>query len=1132
MQNTPSPSSPQLNATVMASAGTGKTWLLVSRLLRLLLAGARPDGILAITFTRKAAAEMQSRLAERLLQLAGAGPEELAERLRELDITPNAEHMEQARRLYERMLQQRQNVRTTTFHAFCQEVLLRFPLEADVPPGFELLASDGELIDTAWQAMLAEASAQPDGQLAHALQFLLDGCGGLSNLRTALMAFVAHRGDWWAYIGEGEDPVQHATTQLHRQLGLQEVGDPLADLFSPVLETGLAEFAELLRGHPIDSNLKALDQIALARHPQLPLEERYRACRAAFLTQAGQPLARKPSKTLDKKLGEAGAERLLALHRQIAQALLNTADWLNAQQNWQLNQAWYQAGSCLLNHFQRLKREQRTLDFTDLEWQACQLLNRSDHAQWVQYKLDQRINHLLVDEFQDTNPTQWRLLLPLLQEMAAADQQGQRSVFLVGDAKQSIYRFRRAEPRLFQAAHEWLADHLQARTFPLHTSWRSAPAIMQCVNQVFGDEGPLAGVLRDFHPHQTHHLQLPGAVTVLPLIPDEDPSDHDAGPSIGLRNPLQQPRQIPQDLRYLTEGRQIAECIADLVRTGQPVGHGPQARPVDYGDIMILIRKRSHVGAYEQALREAHIPYIGAERGTLLESLEVRDMLALLEWLITPFNNLALATVLRSPLFACSDEDLITLASGGKGNWYPRLQQRVAAAQGNRVLNYACTRLSAWRELAGVLPIHDLLDRIYAEGDVLQRYQQAAPAHLRSRVAANLTRFIELALEIDSGRYPSLGHFIARLKALRERQNEAPDEAPASGDQQRVRLMTIHAAKGLEAPVVFLADCTNSDSSDKAWRALLDWPPQATQPRSFMLVGTKEGQSPLIREQVAHEQEENRRELANLLYVALTRPRQWLYISGVAPKKGEDKDSWYRLLRQAIDPLAETPLDAPCSLSNGDWQAVVGSHKQPLADSPDPADPALTRPLDTDRIHSEIAPSRSHGHTPYGSGDEDGRLRGTVIHRLLQQLTEASGTPEHIAAQVAAEFALDAPREPFRGWYRECRQLLDNPVLQRLFEASGGVEFFNEVPILYSQDGQTVHGIIDRLRLSEEEVWIIDYKSHRLQPGDTLRALAESYRQQLDYYAQGVARLWPQHRVRSLLLFTHSATLHEFTGAS
>ncbi|MBW6476166.1 MAG: UvrD-helicase domain-containing protein [Chromatiales bacterium] len=1125
-----SPSSPELNATVMASAGTGKTFLLVSRLLRLLLAGARPDAILAITFTRKAAAEMQSRLAERLRQLAAADADELAERLHELDMQADASMQNRARRLYEILLQQRQSVRTTTFHAFCQEILLRFPLEADVPPGFGLLESTGELRDAAWQAMLAQASQRPDGELALALQQLLDYCGGLHNLGQALNSFLDHRGDWWAYTEQQAQPEAHASAQLAAQLAIESDHDPLYDFFHSTHLAMLGEFAELLRAHPTKTHLEALEQLALARSEALPLAQRFAACQQAFLTQKGEPRARNPSKVLKEKMGEAGEARFLAIHQQVCAALLAAQEQRNAAQCWRANQAWYLAGTQLLAHYQRLKREQRLLDFTDLEWQAYQLLNRAEQAHWVQYKLDQHIDHLLVDEFQDTNPTQWRLLLPILQEMAAGAGEHARSVFLVGDAKQSIYRFRRAEPRLFQAAHQWLENQLQAQTFPLHTSWRSAPAIMQCVNQLFGPDGPMGGLLRDFSPHRTHHQDLPGQVTVLPLIRASEAQD--APPDSGLRDPLQSPRRLASDTRFLEEGRQIAANIQQLIQQSYRVGQGEDAHPIGYGDIMILVRKRSHVGDYEQALREQQIPYLGAERGTLLDSIEVRDMLALLECLLTPLNNLALATVLRSPLFACSDDDLIQLASVGKGNWYPRLQAIPPSQSGP--LHRAAQSLQRWRALTGSLPIHDLLDHIYAEANVLQCYQAAVPAHLRGRVVANLTRFIELALDIDSGRYPSLGHFLARLEALRNRHNEAPDEAPADSDQARVRIMTIHASKGLEAPVVFLADSSNSDSGEKPWRALLDWPPQAERPASFLLAGKKAQQPELVREQLAREQLELQRELGNLCYVALTRARQWLYISAAESKRGMEQ-SWYMLLRQALDPLGNVALEEALRLHSGAPQLATATLPEQTAALAS-IDPALTRPIPIQDLPREIAPSLLHSDETHWSGlggsgeDEDGRLRGTLIHRLLQRLSDT--TPEQQPTRqhaVATEFGMHIDDPLFKDCYREVQTVLNAAALQAVFAPQTGVEFLNEVPIIYTQDGQTVHGIIDRLRISEDAVWIIDYKSHRLQDRNALDTLAKHYQAQLDYYARGVQALWPTRQLRRMLLFTHSAQLYEFS---
>ncbi|MCW8917777.1 MAG: UvrD-helicase domain-containing protein [Gammaproteobacteria bacterium] len=1132
------PSSPHINATVMASAGTGKTWLLVSRLLRLLLHGARADAILAITFTRKAAAEMQSRLAERLFALAAASDAELAGLLRELALTPDEATLARARGLYEALLQSGRSVRTTTFHAFCQDILRRFPLEADVPPGFELLESSGELLRTAWDLLMEQATLNPDSDTARALEQLLGYSGGLHGLQQALFTFLHHRGDWWAYTEGEAEPQEFALERLRVQLRLNDDESPLQGFFTTQREQALGDYCELLNQHPIATHNTRLELLAKGRDPALTLEERFGHCREALLTGKDEARACKPSAAQAKKMGDAGQQRFIELHSQLSAALLRTLDQLAAGATLNANRAWYAVGGQLLTHFQRLKAERRQLDFTDLEWRAYRLLHRADNAQWVQYKLDQRIEHLLIDEFQDTNPTQWRLLQPLLQEMAAGGGERMRSVFLVGDAKQSIYRFRRAEPRLFQAAHEWLQQHLDAQGYPLHTSWRSAPAIMQCVNKLFGDNGPLQEALHQFTPHDTHLHGLWGTVTVLPLISQDEGEEPPPTAASALRNPLLQPRVIRRDERYRREGELIAGEITRLIAAQTPVGASGSARPMHYGDIMILVRSRAHVGEYERALRRTAIPYIGAERGTLLQSLEVRDMVALLELLITPYSNLALATVLRSPLFACGDEALMQLTTMAKesGNWYQRLTT-LAQHDPEHPLHRAWQLLGRWRAQAGKVPIHDLLDRIYNEGNVLARYQAAYPLHLHARCDSNLTRFLELALAIDSGRYPSLGRFLSRLGEMRENSDEAPDEAPASGSGERVRLMTIHAAKGLEAPVVFVADAARNGLRDRPFRALVDWPAEAPRPQAFLLVGKKGQQEHFTREALAREQLEERREDANLLYVALTRARQHLYLSGCAPARGEGLGlGWYGAAREALDPLGELPLDLPCQLQSGTppplCTATIAQTEETSAAVPK----ALSRPLTLTPSNHEIAPSHHFGEgliTTPADGDEDGRRRGIAIHRLLELMSGDQGaTRQEITARVARELGMeDDGTGELRQWSDEAWQLLAEPALQRIVRPVG-MEALNEVAIIYPHQGRTVHGVIDRLLLGEEEVWVIDYKSHRQASRDDLPALAAPYRQQLRYYAQGVARLWPGRRVRTFLLFTHCRELFETTDQS
>jgi ATP-dependent helicase/nuclease subunit A len=508
-------------------------------------------------------------------------------------------------------------------------------------------------------------------------------------------------------------------------------------------------------------------------------------------------------------------------------------------------------------------------------------------------------------------------------------------------------------------------------------------------------------------------------------------------------------------------------------------------------------------------------------------------MVALLELLITPYNNLSLATVLRSPLFACSDEALMQLAAMEKehGNWYQRLAA-LTQHDTHHPLHRAWRLLSGWREQAGKLPIHDLLDRIYNEGNVLARYQAAYPPHLRSRSTSNLTRFLELALAIDSGRYPSLGRFLSRLGEMRENSDEAPDEAPAAGNSKRVRLMTIHASKGLEAPVVFLADSARGAANDRPFRALIDWPADAAKPNAFLLVGKKGQQDPFTREALSHEQGEEIRENANLLYVALTRARQHLYLSGCAPKRGEGL-GWYGAMREALDPLSEIPVAEPYQLQSGTPPPLCDSTTAQKYDAAIAVPEALSRPITITVEGREIAPSYRPGGAPeatHGSGDEDGRQRGIAIHRLLELMTECDDeTQPAITEQIAMEQGMPYGDSELQQWFNEARQLFAEPALQEVLRPTKG-EALNEVPIIYTEQGHTVHGVIDRLLLRGDEIWVVDYKTHRQATGGNLAKLAAPYYEQLQYYAEGVTRLWPKQRVRTFLLFTHGKELIETSG--
>ncbi len=1102
--------------TVAASAGTGKTHLLVSRLLRLLLQGERPGAMLAITFTRKAAAEMHARLLDRLRTLALLDDAALDKTLGELDLDLNAEHRARARTLFETLLHHDNQVKTATFHAFCQDLLRRFPLEADVPPGFELVERTRPLQDAAWEAFTLELTQAAETPIAQAMDELLH-LVGYANTQSFLNQFLNYRSDWWAYTSHTAEPVKYASAQLQQQLKVDLEQDlSQGFLHNTQVRDELQQFSALLNTHQTKTNLTHAQIIDNVLNTNLIQETHIAQLWSCFFTSSDEPRSRKASGAQQKALGTTGEQRLLELHDKLCSDLITLRQHLHAQLTLRLSQHWFRCGARYLAHFQRIKRELRVLDFSDLEWQTYQLLNKSDNAQWVQYKLDERIDHILIDEFQDTNPTQWQLILPLLQEIASSHEPvRQRSVLLVGDGKQSIYRFRRAEPRLFNAASEWLQAHLSAQGLALTKSWRSAPAIIQCVNRLFG-EGKLHDNLPSFDTHTTVHTELWGQVNLLPMQYDSEKQPANINP---LRNLLTTPRYTHSLNRYYREGQTIAQQIVQLVHNHTAIKDGQQQHAASYGDILILFRRRTHIGEYERALRELNIPYIGDERGTLLSSLEIKDLVNLLQWLITPFDNLALAGILRSPLFSASDEDLISLSR--HRDWFGQLTSMVGLAS-NTALSRAAKLLPQWLAYTRLLPVHDLLDRIYSQGNVIARFSHAYPPHLRNQVRANLTRFIELALEIDSGRYPSLTRFINQLQVLRQQTSEAPDQPASAVHNDCVQLLTIHAAKGLEAPIVFIADTANEREKTPTAKVLIDWPAAATQPTALLLHKHSAHPNRHSAHYLQQAEQQAAQEETNLLYVAMTRAKQYLYISANSAKKKSENNAnlgWYGAICDRFNIKADTVVATVVLESSG---------TVPLLSTPPPLikpaaafniDPRLSQPLSLPRSWHEIAPSHTLVALEQTGrvSDVDGQWRGILIHRLLQTRCD---NPHATFTELQHRLTVDLPADLFPSCWQEVSTVLADAALRFLFDQTLYQRAHNEVPVFYQADGALIHGIVDRIVITEKCVYVIDYKTHRTTQRDELSRLAQQYQPQMACYHEAATRLWPDKQINTALIFT------------
>jgi ATP-dependent helicase/nuclease subunit A len=1187
---------PALNATVSASAGSGKTWLLITRIVRLLIDGAEPGNIIALTFTRKAAGEMQIRLNQRLFEMATADDEKLNELLQMIGCSSNAQNIITSRNLYEKIMHSLYPIRIQTFHSFCQDILSRFPLEADIPPGFELVEDSSLLELQAWQALFEKAGSgvktnpRLTGELANKLDIIMQACNGPDNTRTALHNFLSHRSDWWAYTSRVTNPVDFASEQLAQQLQIDENNtvDPIDEFLNDTTRGHLKVFANLLRDTQLKSNLPHADKIDTAlNHYTDKNDVAYSMLRSAFLTQKGETMSRGRTytKALEKKLGDENAERFVALHNKLATAILTVDEKLKRLATFKINSAWFYAGQQFVDIFQQLKREMRLLDFTDLEWKCYQLLQQADNAHWVQYKIDQRIDHLLIDEFQDTNPTQWHLLSPILEEIAANPEERQRTVFLVGDEKQSIYSFRRANPALQAQASDWLAQNLDARATPLDFSRRSSSAIIHCVNHIF-EQDAVKAIMPGFTTHDTYLNKLPGKVLLCDLFEkDEDTNDdkteNEDDIQLDFRNPLKQAREISEKTLRHEEADYIARQILRLVNSDECssdeyITDDGIARTIEYGDILILMRNRTHFKIYEDTLKQHAIPFIGSKKGGLLDNLEVQDLICLLNTLITPFNNLALAQVLKSPIFNASDNDLITLAqqtTKKERHWYQRLlrlaKEATTATTENphetilsSALQRAAILLPRWQKMAEQLPVHDCLDKIFSQGNILNRYIAANRDENKYKAAANCQRFLELSLETDSGRYPSITRFLQQLNHLKKYSESPPEEPLSLSNESRVRLMTIHGSKGLEAPVVFLADCNSTARNNNAYSSLVRWPSDEKRPVSFQLQLSKDNTDHITQRLQQKKLDEQAREDLNLLYVALTRAREQLYISGVE-SRSKQSNSWYQIIHSGLNDISNSttcldeikaqiyehlsyestclntpePKNQPADISNTPITGIDERLLKPITEMPEASfmiAPGSNIYKDTAYTESSSPLFDKGKESLHPDGDAAfAKWRGITIHRVIEQLCNTEQYPaiHESLSQLQQKLLIDTQQcnpgfvDSIEDCIQEALTTFNHPDLMSIFKPDKERKTYNEMPLMYMNGQQAVYGIVDRVIKTRDQISIIDYKSHQLGTdtleNDELTAAANQFKNQLAYYCDGIEKMWPEHTIKAGILFTH-----------
>ena len=1012
---------PRRSVAVEACAGAGKTWMLVSRILRALLEGAQPQEILAITFTRKAAGEMRQRLHDWLLEFSSASPERLTQALlqRGVPVAAVAAQAEALRTLYPRLLAAGRPVQIRTFHSWFAALLRNAPLavleQLGLPASYELLEDDAEAVDRVWrrfhEAVVADAGARQDFEASVRAH-------GRFSTRKALLAALDKRVELGLADRHGvvDASVQHWARQFPEFAGHIEPCDLLAAVNA---HTQAFAAAATTLGRAAAKTFSAkgqeLERAMSARDVEAVL--------GALLTQKGEP--RKFSEKLagldDVRQAQALALRLAAACRQ--------------HEAWQHHQRMARLARLLVDQFAALKRERGWVDMNDVERAALAMLSDPVLSGWVQERLDARIGHLLIDEFQDTNPLQWQALHAWLAGYAGAG--SAPGIFIVGDPKQSIYRFRRAEPQVFRAAQEFIVQALGGDRLSCDHTHRNAQSIIATVNAVMG-AAQEQGSYEEFRPHTTAS-QEEGAVERLPQIPRGGGAEDSFARSgrDGWRDSLGVPRELPEEKLVTLECRQAAAWVAGQLALGLP----PQ-------QIMVLARRRDRLAAMEEQLRLLRIPAQQPEKADLADAPEVQDIAALLDVLVSPLHDLSLARALKSPLFGASDDDLVQLAlqaraarSGGRPRaWLELLQGDGPLSPGLRA---AGATLARWQRLVDRLPPHDALDAIYQQGDVLARFAAAAPEALRGKVLANLRAVPGAALQVDAARYATPYAFVRALKAGGIR-------APASGRVDAVSLLTVHGAKGLEAPVVLLLDTDAGPAKAETMGVIVEWPGEAPAPWRFAFLASEARPPACSIEALAVEQAARQREELNALYVAMTRARRLLVLSSVQPHVPVEGSWWQRLepFSAALPAPAAAPVLASMTGAAAafDLQVVPGKSEAGVSQSP-------------------AQPERSP--------DSAESRFGQAVHLLLERWTVgADGFAPAQLRRVARDFSLDEA------------QLKDAEMMaRRILRGEGGWAWDpqavdwqgNEVELVH--DGESLR--LDRLvrRRGSGHWWVLDYKS-------------------------------------------------------
>jgi ATP-dependent helicase/nuclease subunit A len=1095
-------SDPGVSSWVAANAGSGKTHVLAQRVINLLLTGTDPSKILCITFTKAAAANMANRVFSRLASWIALDDEALDREIRETSrIVPDAKVRAQARRLFAAALETPGGLKVLTIHAFCTRVLHQFPFEANVAARFTVLdePSTAQLLDRLTLEVLLEASGAPDSLLGKALEHAIVAAAD-QTLKDAITDAIRERELLTGWIDRAAG-LDAAIAELCTALGApaSETEEKLLNAFfkeSVIPQTQWSDLKALFAsGTNTDKdNIERLEQAGTGA-----LEERVDSYVEIFCKKTG--LAPREH-VITKKLREAHPDWLARLQQEQDRVcrFVTTRRAVSARDR---TAALMTIAAEVIARYQAEKDRRGLLDYDDLIGKTRALFGNTSPS-WVLYKLDAGIDHLLVDEAQDTSPRQWEIVRHLASEFTAgAGARGdKRTVFAVGDEKQSIFSFQGAAPDTFsdvRTKFQTEHDNSQRPFKPVkfETSFRSGHVVLEAVDAVFKRPEAHDGLnaVSEAPVHRALPGAAPGEVEIWQLIKADKPPG---------ATPWTAPfDEISHDNPMSRLARDIAAAVGTHIKDGGKAG-----------DVLVLVRQRSALfDTIIRALKDAGIAVAGADRLVLTEHIAVMDLIALADALLMPDDDLALASVLKSPLFGLTEDELLDLAWARKGSLHRALAEK---AKDNARFAGILARYDRFAALA----LRETPFAFYARVLGAERARRDIVARLGYEATDALDEFLNLALDYETRETPSLQGFVSWLRA-------AKSDVKRDMEMQRdeVRVMTVHGAKGLEAPVVILADTTTQPRGPRDPKLL-------RLSNTGLVWGTaQDNDVGEMQDARAKARNDAEREYRRLLYVALTRAERRLIVCGFEGQKKRPAGCWYDLVADALIPLSAEEQIGERKLwrfRKGDPEKFVAEAKPApaasvaipnwLTDNAKPDDKAIRLISPSDSDDSEFVPHAKDNALTAAKA----RTRGVVIHRLLQALPDI---PPDRREKQARQY-LDRAAKP---WTEADREAAVNGVLAILddprFAAAFAPGSRAEVPLIGKLPGIQLSGQIDRLVVSERDVLIVDYKT------GTPKKQPHAYIRQLALYREVLTKIYPEKTVRAALIWTDVPDLVEISAA-